>query len=127
MVSIKEYAMYRGVTTQAVYKLLKSHDRELKNHIITRNRKRFIDDEGVDILNKISGDQPTKLIDATDEYTNRLEQENHNLLIKIAELQEVIIRKSEKIELLQDEKVQLLSAGSESKGKRKFLFWNTSK
>lgn len=127
MVSIKDYATYRGVTTQAIYKLLKTHDKELKNHIITRNRKRFINDEGVEILNRISGDSPTKLINATDEYTQRLEQENRNLLIKIAELQEVIIRKSEKIELLQEEKVQLLSASPEVKEKRNFFFWNKSK
>lgn len=120
--TVKDYADSKGVTVQAVYKQLKTHEKELKGHIHTHQRKRFLDEYAVDYLNQQSSETPTIILQHDQsEKLLQLEEENKNLLIKIAELQDVIIKKSEKIELLQEEKTQLLIAAHKPDEKQSFF------
>lgn len=115
MVTIKEYAESRGKSVQSVYKQMRSKENAiaLDGHIIIQkfNNKdvKFLDDEAVRVLDAASS-QSVQVIDrSTDkEELDALKQENKALLIKIAELQEQLIKKNEKIDQLKDEKIAYL-------------------
>lgn len=62
MLSIKEYARVKGVTVQAVYKQLKTHEKELENHIETVKGIRYLDDFAVDYLNSKSDNSPAAVV-----------------------------------------------------------------
>lgn len=85
MISIKEYAKRNNVSYEAIRKQLKRYENELSNHIIKKNRTQFLDNEAVAILDSHRKESPTVIYnqDISDEI-ERLKQENHNLLIKIA-------------------------------------------
>lgn len=119
-VTVKDYADSKGVTVQAVYKQLKRHEKELENHIHIHKKKRFLDEYAVDYLTQQSNETPTVILhnDQSD-HIDRLEEENKNLLIRIAELQDVIIKKSEKIELLQEERAKFLLGENEMKHEKR--------
>ena len=85
MISIKDYAELKGVSTQAVYKQLQTHDTELKGHIVKQGRTRYLTDEAVAILDKYREASPQIIERSNDrELIEQLEIENKNLLIKIA-------------------------------------------
>lgn len=85
MISIKDYAKLKGVSTQAVYKQLQTHDPELKGHIVKQGRTRYLTDEAVKILDQYREASPQIIERSNDrELIEQLEMENKNLLIKIA-------------------------------------------
>ena len=85
MISIKDYAEQKGVTTQAVYKQLQTHSVELKGCIVKQGRTRYLTDEAVAILNQFRESSPQVIERTNDrELIEQLRMENKNLLIKIA-------------------------------------------
>lgn len=115
MMTVKEYAEERGKTTQAVYQQLKSKEnaKSLEGHVIVRlvgNKKtRLLDQEAIRILDEASRQAPTVIIEA--ENKQQLEQvtnENKALLLKIAELQEQLLTKSDVILQLTKDNQRLL-------------------
>lgn len=111
MVTIKEYAENHGVTIQAVYQQLKRKQNKefLDSHIQKISGIKYLDDEAVDFLESKRDNSPTVIIQTEDRVLlDQLESENKNLLLKIAELHEIIIKKSEKIEQLQEASILLL-------------------
>lgn len=109
MVTVRDYAEKRGVSVQAIYKQMKAHEKELKGHVKIVKKIKYLDDYAVEYLTVQSSESPT-IIMQTDqnERIEQLERENHNLLLKVAELQEQVIKKSERIEQLQEEKTKFL-------------------
>lgn len=115
MLSIKEYAEINKKSVQAVYKQIRSKEnaKALEGHIFTKraNNKdaKFLDAVAIQILDSASRQAPTVIVKTEDHsLIEQLTQENKNLLIKVAQLQEVIISKSEKIEQLQEANILLL-------------------
>ena len=116
MITIKEYAESRGKSVQSVYKQMRSKENAaaLDGHIIIQkfNNKdvKFLDEEAVRVLDAASS-QSVQVIDrSTDkEELEALKQENKALLIKIADLQEQLIKgKDELTELkLENKELQL--------------------
>lgn len=115
MVSIRDYAKQKSVSYEAVRKQVQKYkEGELKEHIIKQNKTQYLDDYAVEFLDNKRKENPIIVVQMDkDEELERLSEENKRLLIKIAELQEVIIAKSEKIEQLQD--TMLLQQKSEKK------------
>lgn len=115
MVTIKEYAESRGKSVQSVYKQMRSKENAaaLNGHIIIQkfNNKdvKFLDDEAVRVLDAASS-QSVQVIELSNdkEQIETLKQEKEALLLKIAELQDQLIKKNEKIDQLKDEKIAYL-------------------
>ncbi|MDP2947602.1 MAG: hypothetical protein Q8N88_05800 [Nanoarchaeota archaeon] len=131
MVTIKEYAEKHGVSIQAVYQQLKRKQNKafLSQHIEKIDGVTYLDPEAVAFLESKRENSPSVIVrTAEHEVIEQLTQENKNLLIKVAQLQEVIITKSEKIEQLQEANILLLeeekqnsdsNAGTEETEKKK--------
>lgn len=58
-----------------------------------------------------------------DEEIQRLEMENKALLLKVAELQEALLKEKDQVKLLQNEKIELLEAKNQKAEKKWWQFW----
>ena len=121
MLSIKDYAERKGVSTQAVYKQLKTHEKALEGHIQKISGKRYLDDEAVAYLDAQSENTPSVIVqNGTDELVEELRAENERLKLKVEFLQEQMIhemmKQNERIQELTD-RVLLLTEKEEPKKK----------
>lgn len=88
VLSIKDYAESRGITHQAVYKMLQTHDNELSEHILKKGNTRFLDETAASILDEARSNNPVVILDTNrDECIEHLTNENKQLLMRIVELQ----------------------------------------
>lgn len=109
MISIKDYAKSKAISYEAVRKQVNRYKAELGEHISRENRTQYLDEEAVAFLDKKRDGNPVVILQTDDkEHIEQLENENKRLLIKVAELQETIIAKSDKIEQLQEANILLL-------------------
>lgn len=131
MITIKDYARGKGVSYEAIRKQINRYKKkELAGHIITKNRTQYIDDDGIVFLDQKRKENPVVIVQAEkSEEIERLKEENRNLLIKIGELQDRLIKSQDRIDQLQQEKIELLQAGSEAPApdhqeEKKGFFWS---
>ena len=115
MISIKDYAKNKGVSYEAVRKQVNRYKGELDGHIHKQNRTQYLDDEAVTFLDSKRAESPVILLQMDkDEEIQRLNDENKALLIKVAELQDALIKEKDNVKLLQEEKIALLEAKNET-------------
>ena len=100
-ITVKEYATIRGKTTQAVYQLMRRHQKELKKHIRKEDRKTIIDDAGQELLDAW-GSLPqrvtTAIVEAPEIDTLKEAQDKIlQLMEDKTELQAEIIRLQQKV------------------------------
>lgn len=109
MITIKDYAKNNGVTYEAVRKQVNRYKNELEGHISKVGRTQYLDDEAVAFLDSKRAENPVVIIQADkDEEIQRLHDENKALLLKIAELQDALLKEKDQVKLLQEDKIKLL-------------------
>lgn len=124
MVSLKEYAKNKGVSYEAVRKQVNRYKDELKGHITKVNRTQYLDEEAVAFLDSKRAESPIVIMESgKDEEIQRLEMENKALLLKVAELQEALLKEKDQVKLLQNEKIELLEAKNQKAEKKWWQFW----
>ena len=124
MVSLKEYAKNKGVSYEAVRKQVNRYKDELKGHISKVNRTQYLDEEAVAFLDSKRAESPIIIMESgKDEEIQRLEMENKALLLKVAELQEALLKDKDQVKLLQNEKIELLEAKNQKADKTWSQFW----
>lgn len=109
MKTVKEYAEIKGVSHQAVYKMLQVHKDELEDYIIKRGRTRFLTDEAIDILEKYRESNPViveqvhsrEQIEELENNIKRLLAENAAIANKLSEALEWKAEKA--VEIAQNE------------------------
>lgn len=96
MISIKEYAKKNNVSYEAIRQQVKRYEAELEGHIHKQNRTQFLDDEAVSILDQHRQESPVVILNQDiDDKIKQLEEENKNLLIKVAAQADKIAELSE--------------------------------
>lgn len=124
MVSLKEYAKNKGVSYEAVRKQVNRYKDELKGHISKVNRTQYLDEEAVAFLDSKRAESPIIIMESgKDEEIQRLEMENKALLLKVAEIQEALLKEKDQVKLLQNEKIELLEAKNQKADKKWWQFW----
>ena len=124
MISIKEYAKSKGVSYEAVRKQVARYEKELKDHVKKVNRTKYLDDEAVAFLDEKRADNPIIIMESSkDEEIQRLEMENKALLLKVAELQEALLKEKDQVKFLQNEKIELLEEKNQKAEKKWWQFW----
>lgn len=118
MITIREYARKNNVSYEAIRKQIKRYENELKEHIIKQHRTQFLDEVAVEILDRHRGESPIVIVNQdTSSKLQLLEEENKNLLVKVAaqadkisQLSEELKNKTEKMTslLLEDKEKTLL-------------------
>lgn len=109
MISIKDYATEKNISTQAVYKQLKLHNKELNGHIIKVGGKKMLDDYAVDFLSALTADNPVVISD------RQMKQELERLRMREAELLNELNQKNNVIIQLQEQRNALQIECSELK------------
>ena len=86
MITIRDYAKENNVSYEAIRKQIKRYEDELNGHIIKQNRTQFLDDIAVAILDQHRRENPVIIVNQDTDYRlKQLEDENKNLLIKVAQ------------------------------------------
>ena len=109
MKSIKEYAKQKQVSYEAVRKQINRYKKELGNHIQKVGRTQYLDEEAEQFLNEKRNTSPVVLVQASkDEELGELRKEKEMLLLKVAELQDQLLKEKDQVKSLQEEKILLL-------------------
>ena len=121
MITIKDYAESKNISYEAVRKQVKRYADELKDHIVIKNRTKYLDDFAVEFLNTKRNESPIIVQEvAKDEELKRLKQEKMNLLIKITQLQEELLTEKTVVQQLQQDKIALLESSKEEEPVKKW-------
>jgi len=124
VLSLKEYATNKGISYEAVRKQVKRYKSELEGHISKVNRTQYLDDEAVAFLDTKRQENPVILLQVDkDEEIQRLSNENKRLLLRVAELQDALLREKDTVKELQTEKIALLEAKQEQEAVKKKSWW----
>lgn len=105
MKTVKEYAEIKGVSHQAVYKMLQVHKDELEGYIIKRGRTRFLTDEAIDILEKYRESNPV-IVDQV-HSRERIEELENNIKRLLAENAAIANKLSEALEWKAEKSVEI--------------------
>lgn len=124
MVSMREYAAQKGVSYEAVRKQVSRYKKELEGHITKVSRTQYLDDEAVAFLDGKRQENPVILLQVDkDEEIQRLHDENKALLLKVAELQDALLKEKDTVKELQTEKIALLEAKQEQEAAKRKSWW----
>ncbi|MDD2975119.1 MAG: hypothetical protein PHZ10_08505 [Aliarcobacter cryaerophilus] len=116
LISIADYAKKKGVTTQAVYKQLKTHEKELLEKVVKKGGKRFLTEDAVIILNSSSNMSAPVLVDSADkELLEKIIQENKELQVQLKQAQIQLLNAKDTIISMQVEKMENLAVLERSK------------
>ena len=109
LLTIREYAKQKHVTYEAVRKQIQKYkDDELKDHIIQKNKTQYLDEYAIDFLDNRRRESPVMLYQMNqDEEIQRLTEENKNLLLKLTEVQDALIKAKEQSLLAEQQKLLL--------------------
>ena len=119
MITIRNYAKENNVSYEAIRKQIKRYEDELNGHIIKQNRTQFLDDIAVAILDQHRRENPVIIVNQDTDYRlKQLEDENKNLLIKVAQQADKISQLNED---LKNKIEQMTSLMLENKEKTSLL------
>lgn len=119
MITIRDYAKENNVSYEAIRKQIKRYEDELNGHIIKQNRTQFLDDIAIAILDQHRRENPVIIVNQDTDYRlKQLEDENKNLLIKVAQQADKISQLNED---LKNKIEQMTSLVIENKEKTSLL------
>ncbi len=125
METIKEYAERKNVTYEAIRKQVTRYSKELKGHIIKKGRLQYLDEEAIQFLDAKRTESLIVVKEVTkNEEIQRLQADKEMLLVKVAELQELLLKEKDQVKQLQQDKIELLE---EKKVVAKKKWWQVLK
>lgn len=117
VITLRDYAKQNNISYEAVRKQVVRYQDELAGHLIRDGRQQFLDEEAVAFLDARRQKNPVAIIQIEkDEKIEQLENENKQLLLKLATVQDALLAEKEKTQQLLDEKkaqIALLEADNE--------------
>lgn len=113
MLTIKDYAAQAGVSYEAVRQQIKRYSAELDGHIVKDGRTRCLDDYAQQFLDEKRKKNPIIIQQASkDDEIQALVQENKALLLKVTELQDLLLQERELTKQLQGKLIDSLQSKS---------------
>ena len=110
MITLREYAEKHGISYEAVRKQVKRYREELGDHLQTKGRTQYLDEVGVAFLDERRAGNPIIIMEqGKDEQIEALKADNAALKDRILKLQDLLIRRDERLMELQ-EQLLLLTA-----------------
>lgn len=108
MVSIKDYALQKGISYEAVRKQVDRYKDELQEHIVTQGKARYLDDVAVAFLDEKRAASPIIIMEQSkDEELQALRAERDELLHKLVAAQERLLADADHIAELTAEVYEL--------------------
>lgn len=111
MITLKDYAKEHNISYEAVRRSVNRYKEDLEGHIHIEGRTQYLDDEAIEFLDTKRQQNPVVIINQDkDEELERLRSEREALLIRIAELQDSLLKEKDKVAMLQERNIELLEA-----------------
>lgn len=102
--TLKQYADDQGISYEAVRKQVIRYAEELSDHIITQDRKKYLDQYAVKFLTERRRESPIILMNMDqNEENRRLKEEIESLRVKLMTAQNELLKEKDRIISLQDE------------------------
>lgn len=118
VITLRDYAKQNNISYEAVRKQVVRYQDELAGHLIKDGRQQFLDEEAVAFLDARRQKNPVAIIQIEkDEKIEQLENENKQLLLKLAAVQDALLTEKDKTDALLAEKrdeIALLEADNEA-------------
>lgn len=115
METIKDFAERKNVSYEAIRKQVKRYSGELKGHVIKKGRLQYLDEVAIEFLESKRNESQVVIKEfSRSEEIQRLQQDKELLLVKVAELQDLLLREKDQVKQLQQDKILLLE-NSETK------------
>lgn len=118
VITLRDYAKQNNISYEAVRKQVVRYQDELAGHLIKDGRQQFLDEEAVAFLDARRQKNPVAIIQIEkDERIEQLENENKQLLLKLAAVQDALLAEKDKTDRLLAEKkdeIALLEADNEA-------------
>lgn len=118
VITLRDYAKQNNISYEAVRKQVVRYQDELAGHLIRDGRQQFLDEEAVAFLDARRQKNPVAIIQIEkDEKIEQLENENKQLLLKLATVQDALLAEKDKTDVLLAEKrdeIALLEADNEA-------------
>lgn len=117
IISLKDYAKQKNISYEAVRQQVVRYGVELGEHIIKDGRQQFLDDVAVAFLDERRKKNPVAIYQIEkDDEIDRLENENKELLLKLAAAQEQTIKLQEEYRQISEKaaKIALLESDNEA-------------
>ena len=117
IISLKDYAKQKNVSYEAVRQQVVRYAEDLGDHLVKDGRQQFLDDEAVAFLDSKRKKNPIAIYQIEkDEEIERLENQNKELLMKLAAAQEQTIKLQEEYRQISEKeaKIALLEADNEA-------------
>ncbi len=102
--TIKQYSESQGVSYEAVRKQLQRYAEDLRGHIITKGRTRYLDDQAIEFLNEKRREQPLVVLDPDDQSeAAELRRQLDGLKTQLMAAQNELLVAKDRIIALQDD------------------------
>lgn len=102
--TLKQYADDQGISYEAVRKQVIRYAEELSDHIITQDRKKYLDQYAVKFLTERRRESPIILMNMDqNEENQRLKEEVESLRVRLMTAQNELLKEKDRIISLQDE------------------------
>ena len=125
MISLKDYAKSKKISYEAVRKQVARYKNELEGHISKVHRTQYLDDIAVKFLDEKRAVNPVAIIQIDkDEEIEHLKEENKNLLVSVANLQDSLLKSKDQLEKMKEiesERLKLELEADSLKEKNKTL------
>ena len=109
MITIKGYAEKKGVSYEAIRSQIKRYEKELGDGIFKKGRTTFINEDAERFLDERRKENPVVIVQENkSEELEMLKNEKVNMLAKIAELQELLLAEKDKTLELTTERTTFL-------------------
>jgi tRNA U34 5-carboxymethylaminomethyl modifying GTPase MnmE/TrmE len=108
MITLKEYAVSRDISYEAVRRQVNKLREELGEHIIVQNKTQMLDDVAVELLDQKRAESKIVVLKETSAEVDQLRDENNNLRDKILQLQEQLIIAQQQVADLQQQQIDTL-------------------
>lgn len=105
--TVKQIAEKRGVTERAIYKQIKTHEKELKGHSTKRDGKTWYDEFAINLLSNASKQSPAVYVE------NEKEEELNQLREKVKELEKELDEDRKAMRKSQDAMLKLVEQATE--------------
>lgn len=108
MITIKDYADKKGVSSQAIYKQLKIHKIKLEGHIFKEKGKTVLDEDACAFLDSRTKENPVVIIDQLNKQElERLKKRETDLLEEIRVKDNIIIKAQQDQKLLENKNKEI--------------------
>ena len=97
-INLHDYAKEKGVSYEAIRKQVNRYKKELRDHIVVKNRTQFLDEYAQDFLSEKRRTAPAIFRqENNEERISELERVSENLNIRLLETQDLLIKTQEEL------------------------------